>query len=136
MNKIFIDTNILISAIIFDKKELELIIRCISEGDTIYISEHILEEATRVFMKKFPEYLEMFEKFIKASQMEVIKKKIYEKKIKTFENLRDRYDAHVIACAKATKCKFIITGDKDLLDYRYTAIKIVDSDEYLKQIKQ
>ena len=54
MNKIFIDTNILISAIVFDKKELELIIRCASEGDKIYISEHILEEATRVFMKKIP----------------------------------------------------------------------------------
>jgi len=33
MNKIFIDTNILISAIVFDKKELELLIQCTSEGD-------------------------------------------------------------------------------------------------------
>jgi putative PIN family toxin of toxin-antitoxin system len=136
MNRIFIDTNIIISAIVFDKKELELIIRCISEGDKIYISEHIMQEATRVFMKKFPEYLHMFEKFIKTSEMEVIKRKIYEKEIKTFESLRDKYDAHVIACAKATKCKYIITGDKDLLNYKYKLIKIMKSDEYLKQIKK
>jgi len=134
MNKIFIDTNILISAIVFDKKELELIIRCASEGDKLYISEHILEEATRVFMKKFPEYIEMFEKFIEISEMEIVNKKIYQNKIKKFEEIRDKYDAHIIACAEISKCKFIITGDKDLLEYKHKTIKIMKSSEYLKKL--
>jgi putative PIN family toxin of toxin-antitoxin system len=134
MNKIFIDTNILISAILFDKKELELIIRCASEGIKIYISEHILEEATRVFMKKFPEYIEIFKRFMKTSDIEVINKKIYEKRIKNFGDIRDKYDAHVIACAETTKCKIIITGDKDILNYNHKTIKIMKSNEYLKNI--
>ncbi len=136
MDKIFIDTNILISAIVFDKKELELLIQCTSEGDKIYISEHIMEEATRVFMKKFPEYIEIFEKFIEISDMEIINKKLYEKKIKKFDDIRDQYDAHVIACAEASKCKFIITGDKDILDYRHKTIKIMRSADYLTLIKK
>jgi putative PIN family toxin of toxin-antitoxin system len=136
MNKIFIDTNILISAIVFDKKELELIIQCTSEGEKIYISEHILEEATRVFMKKFPEYLEMFEKFMEISNTEIINKKIYEKKIKKFDDIRDQYDAHVIACAEASKCEFIITGDKDILDYKHETIKIMRSTDYLTQMRK
>ena len=134
MTKIFIDTNILISAIVFDKKELELLIRCASEGDKIYISEHIMEEATRVFMKKFQEYIEIFEKFIDISEIEIINKKLYEKRIKKFDDIRDKYDAHVIACAEASKCKFIITGDKDILDYRHKTIKIMRSTHYLKQM--
>ena len=136
MDKIFIDTNILISAIVFDKKELELLIQCTSKGDKIYISEHIMEEATRVFMKKFPGYIEIFEKFIEISDIEIINKKLYEKKIKKFDDIRDQYDAHVIACAEASKCKFIITGDKDILDYRHKTIKIMRSADYLTLIKK
>ena len=120
MNKIFIDTNILISAIVFDKKELELIIRSVSEGDQLVISEHVLEEATRVFMDKFPEYIEMFETF---------------KKIKKFDDIRDQYDAHVIACADASNCKFIISGDKDLLSYKHRNIKIMNTTNFLKYLK-
>ena len=136
MNKILIDTNILISAIVFDNKELELIIRSTSEGDKIYISEHILEEATRVFMKKFPEYVEIFEKFIDLSEMKIIDKKIYEKKIIKFCDLMDKYDAHIIACAEAMNCICIITGDKDLLEYKHKSIKIVRTTDYLSQIKK
>ena len=136
MNKVFIDTNILISAIVFDKNELELIIRCVSEGDKIYISEHIVEEATRVFIKKFPEYIEIFEKFIEISDIKIIKKKIYEKKIKKFDDIRDQYDAHIIASAEVSKCNFIITGDKDVLDYSHKTIKIMRSADYLIQMKK
>ncbi|MEE8424047.1 MAG: putative toxin-antitoxin system toxin component, PIN family, partial [Thermodesulfobacteriota bacterium] len=90
MKRIFIDTNILISAIVFDKKELELIIRCVSERYKICISEHILEEATRVFMKKFTEFIEMYEKFIGITKIEVIKKKSYDYNIKEHQNIRDK----------------------------------------------
>ena len=61
MSKIFLDTNVLISAIVFDKKELELIIRCVDDSDNLFISEHIFDEATRVFLKKLPEHIRKFE---------------------------------------------------------------------------
>ena len=136
MTKIFIDTNILISAIVFDRKELELIIRCISKRNKIYISEHILEEARKVFKKKFPEFLEIFEKFIKISEIEIIKKNVYEKKIKKYYDVRDKYDAYVIACAEAMNCDFIVTGDKDILSYEYSKIKIMKSAEFIKYLKK
>jgi len=136
MSKIFLDTNVLISAIVFDKKELELIIRCVDDSDDLYISEHIFEEAMRVFLKKFPEHVEFFKKFIEISNIQIIKKKIYEKSIKKFQDIRDRYDAHVIACAKAKKCDFIITGDKDILNYALPKIKIMKPSEFIKIKKQ
>jgi len=134
MYKIFLDTNILISAIVFDKKELELIIRSVSEGDQLIISEHIHEEATRVFMDKFPEYIESFEKFIEVSDIEIIKRKIYINKIKKYSDIRDKYDAHVIACADASNCKFIISGDKDLLSYKHRNIKIMNAANFIKYL--
>lgn len=135
MFKIFIDTNILISAIVFDKKELELIIRSVSEGDHLVISEHILEETTRVFMDKFPEYLEAFEKFIEVSDIEIIKRRVYMNKIKKYSDIRDKYDAHVIACADASNCKFIISGDKDILSYKHRNIKIMNATNFIKYLK-
>jgi putative PIN family toxin of toxin-antitoxin system len=132
MSKIFLDTNILISAIVFDKKELELIIRCVDDSDNLYISEHIFEEAMRVFLKKFPEHVELFKKFIEISNIKIIKKSIYKKSIKQFSNIRDKYDAHVIAAARVKKCDFIITGDKDILNFDQVKIKIMKASEFIK----
>ncbi|MFW9879408.1 MAG: putative toxin-antitoxin system toxin component, PIN family [Candidatus Thorarchaeota archaeon] len=136
MSKIFLDTNILISAIVFDKKELELIIRCVDDSDILYISEHIFEEAMRVFLKKFPEHVEFFKKFIEISNIKIIKKKVYEQSIKNFQNIRDKYDAYVIAAAKANKCNYIITGDKDILNYDLSKIKIIKPSELIEIKKQ
>ena len=132
MTRIFIDSNILISAIVFDKNELEFIIRCVSDGDEIYISEHILEESVRVFKDKFPEYLDIFKKFVETGELKIIKKNLYRNKIKEYKNLRDKYDAHVIAGAVAKNCTYIISGDKDLLSYKHKKIKIVRTVEFLK----
>lgn len=132
MTRIFIDTNILVSAIVFDKKELELIVRSIDQGDTIFVSEHIIEESDRVFKNKFHGYTEIFDKFIKTSELEVIKKKVYNNKIRNHKTIRDKYDAHVIACAEEVNCEYIISGDKDILSYKHKKIRILRSSEYLK----
>ena len=132
MVRIFIDTNILISAIVFDRKELELITSSINKKYKIYISEHILEEASRVIKKKFPENMKMFEKFIRISKIEIIIKKVYENEIKKYIDIRDKYDTHVIACASAFRCDFIISGDKDVLSYEHHDIKIMNSADFIK----
>lgn len=129
--RIFIDTNVLVSGIVFDGNELEVIIKSLESGDEIYISEHILEEATRVFMKDFPKHLDMFEKFIELADFNIVEKKEYSEAIKNFDDIRDKYDAHVVACADEKDCDFIISGDKDLLEYPKKNIEIVRAPEYL-----
>ncbi len=131
MNRLFMDTNILISGIVFDRNELEVIIKSYESGDEIYISEHILEETTRVFMKKFPKHLDMFEKFIELADIEIVEKEEYSESIQDFDDIRDRYDAHVLACAEEKNCDFIISGDKDLLEYPQESIEVGRAPEYL-----
>lgn len=132
MGRILIDTNNLISAIVFDRKELELITRSINKKYKIYISEHIIEETTRVIKRKFPENMKMFEKFIRISKIELIKKKVYANESKEYVDIKDKYDAHVIACASAFRCDFIISGDKDVLSYEHPEIKIMNSADFIK----
>lgn len=131
MSKVFIDSNILISAIVFDKNELEVILRGIKAGDEIFISEHIIEEATRVILKKFPDYFELYENFLDTAEIKIIPKSEYSDSIKDIDDIRDKYDAHVVACAKKLKCDYIVSGDKDLLSYQDPQILIITSKEYL-----
>ncbi|MFW6038340.1 MAG: putative toxin-antitoxin system toxin component, PIN family [Candidatus Saliniplasma sp.] len=132
MNRLFIDTNVLVSAIVFDKNELKQIKKGLEEDD-LFISEHILEETTRVIIKKFPTYFYLFEKFIELSNIKIIDKEIYIESINEFDDIRDKYDAHVVACAEKMDCNFIISGDKDLLQYEGTEIQVLRAPEYLEK---
>lgn len=131
MNRLFIDTNVLVSGIVFDGNELEIIVKSLEKGYEIYISEHIIEEATRVFMKDFPKHLDMFEKFIELAEIKIVEKEDYSEAIQDFDDIRDKYDAHVVACAEKKDCDFIISGDKDLLEYSQESVEVVRAPEYL-----
>ncbi len=131
MNKIFVDTNVLISAIVFDRKELEALIKSVSKGISLIISEHILEEATRVFLKKFPEHVSLLKEFIENTGFEIIEKCEYEYTIAHHLSIRDKYDAHVIACAESVHCDVILSGDKDVLSYEHETIDILNASGFL-----
>lgn len=131
MSRSFIDTNILISAIVFDRNELEVIIESLNRGDVAYISEHIIEETTRVILKKFPDHIELFENSIETSNIRIVNKEEYIDSIREIDGIRDKYDAHVIACAQRMNCDYIISGDKDLLTFSGSSFIMITSNEYL-----
>lgn len=111
----FIDSNIVISAIVFDRNELEVIESLRLKGYQLVISYHIHEEIFRVMLDKFPEYISMIDEFIRLSAIEIVPVESYIDSIDQFNFIRDRWDRHVLAAAVAAKCELIITGDKDLL---------------------
>lgn len=134
MTRIFIDSNILISGIVFDKNELEVIIQSVEHGFKLYISDHIVEECTKTFLKKFPKNISLFDSFIQTARFNVISKKSYSKEIVKYNDIRDKYDAHVVACAKSIGCQYIITGDKDLLEYSIENIEIMNSVTFIQTV--
>lgn len=131
MSRLFIDTNVLISAIVFDRNELEIIKLATNQGHELLISEHILEEANRVFEKKFPNHLELYQEFLDCAGLTVIPRNVYKDTISEITSIRDKFDAHVIACAEKTKCDLIISGDKDLLSFLDTEVKVLTARQFL-----
>jgi len=131
--RIFIDSNVLISGIVFDRNELELIIQSVEHGYQLYISDHILEECTRVFLRKFPDHVSLLDSFIQTARFKVVSRKKYQKDIERFSDIRDKYDAHVVACAKKMECQYIITGDKDILNYPIHDIEVMNSSAFIKK---
>lgn len=113
--RIFIDSNTLISALVFGGNELKCILNSLKRGHELVISEHIVEEVYRTIIEKFPEHTVLFHEFLKITNIEILPKTKYIEKIEMFDILRDKHDKHVLACAVTAHCDMIITGDKDLL---------------------
>ncbi|WP_368294378.1 PIN domain-containing protein [Dehalobacter sp. TBBPA1] len=51
--RIMIDTNVLISAILFPKSQLTIVIQSVTEAYTLVLCSHIIEELNEIFKKKF-----------------------------------------------------------------------------------
>ena len=134
--RILFDSNVLISALVFDGNELKAILNSLDEGHTLVISEHIEEEILRVMLEKFPEHSKLFHEFISMAGFEIVGREKYLDKIDDYNIVRDKHDRHVLACANLTKCKFIISGDKDLLVLKkFKDIQILNAKDFIELLK-
>lgn len=125
--RLFIDTSVLISAMVFSGNEYRMLQKALDRNVEVYISEHILDEAVRVMSEKFPEYLPEFNEFLNVADLQIIPKERYIDELSRYDDVRDKYDRHVLACAIAVKCEIIVSSDKDLLEYGTGAIKIYNA---------
>lgn len=113
--RVFIDSNIIISAMVYDRNELEIIENLRLKGHSLVISDHVHEEVFRVMLDKFPEHMALVDEFIRLSAMEMVPTGKYVDTIGQFGIVRDKNDRHILAAAVVAKSDMIITGDKDLL---------------------
>jgi|SRR3989344_3488495 len=129
--KVVLDTNVLVSAIVFGgipKKVLNLILKEKLIGVT---SVSLMAELSEVVHKKFPfsksdlEYLE--DQII--TDFEIVKPR------KVLRAARDDDDNRVLEAAVEGECEFIVTGDEDLLTLKtFRKIKIMTPGEFLKEV--
>ena len=126
--KVVLDTNVIISSILFGGKPKK-IIRLIIEGKIVPITSTSLQsELTEVLVKKFAfnsQKLKLQERLIKEN-FKVINPSI------TLDVVSDKDDNRVLEAALEGKCDFIITGDQDLLQLKnYKGIQIITPDKFL-----
>lgn len=129
--KIVIDTNILISAIGFGGKPRIILYLAIDNKIQVFTSQILLAELEEVISKKFPRL---------GYELTLIRKRIIKRFIivrpkKSLQIVRDPDDNRVLEAAVESKCSYIVTGDKDLLELKiFKKIKIVTADEFLKAL--
>ncbi|MCG6162077.1 putative toxin-antitoxin system toxin component, PIN family [Leptospira bandrabouensis] len=132
MFKVLLDTNIYISAILFNGKPKLVLQDLIDEAFVGYISNEILDEIEETLTK--PKF-KLPNDFIQFSLGEIRNSTtiIKNKPLKDYLNLRDRDDFHILETAFSANVDFIITGDKDLLTLeKIKGLKIITPDEYLR----
>jgi len=126
--RIFIDANVLISGIVFEGNEREFLKKSISREIQLISSKDVINEVTKIIEMKFPEFLGVYRELLTILDIEIIPRKKYKDKIKSYTVIRDKNDRHILASATEGKCEYIVTGDKDLLVLiEYENIKIVNA---------
>lgn len=127
--RVVLDTNILISGILFGGKPGEIINLVIDEKVSGITSSILLAELIEVLNKKFE---------FPQEEIELIKQEIEESFLianpkKPIHKLNDEDDNRVLEAAVEGKCDVIVTGDKELLELaQYRNIKIITPEEFLK----
>jgi len=132
--KIVFDTNVLISATLWDNSVChKLLIKLIEMDKEIIISFDILNEYKKVLIRDFKYNLNEINDIF-AGLSEAFK--IIEPNIKIDVVKDDIDDNKILECAISSNAEFILTYDRHLLNIKkYKSIRIVKPEEFLKLFK-
>src|SRR5574344_1993923 len=132
--RIFIDTNIVISSILFPKGKVASVFSYILDSHEVIISSYTIDECKEVFEKKFPKELTLLNSFIKSIKFELYKtpKKIDESK---YPKIRDVKDLPILVSAILSDADVLITGDKDFEEVKIDKPLIFSPNKYYEFIK-
>jgi len=110
--KVFVDTNVLISAILFPNGKTAEVFSYIIKTHDVIICSYTIHECTEVFERKFPAKTDSLTAFLSNLSFELFQTPgtIDPKK---YPYIRDAKDLPILASALLSDADVLITGDKD-----------------------
>lgn len=130
--RIMIDTNIIISAILFPNSMPSRFVEEVTSKHSIVLCSHIIDELHRVFNKKFKDKLLYLEKFLSKFSFELIYTPQDIEKEK-YPTIRDVADLPILVSAIIEDIDVIVTGDKDFFDVEIEKPEIITVKEYFER---
>jgi uncharacterized protein len=129
------DTNVIISALLFENSKPALALRYALANGEILLSLDFLEELNEVLgRERFDRYVTRVEReeFLQAFVERAVLVEITE----NVQACRDPKDDKVLELALNGEAQYIISGDKDLLVlHPFRDVQIITADELLKRIE-
>ncbi len=130
--RVFLDTNVLVSAFISRGLSAEIFRIIIKEHDLI-LADVVLTELKRILLKKIKMPLDKVNNIL--SYLRAFENFNYSNEVSSF-TLRDKDDEKVLVVALKSNSDVLVTGDKDFLDVRENlSIKVLNPKEFLELIK-
>lgn len=129
VDSVVLDSNVLLSAIVFGGKPFDVFSLVLNEFIEGVTSRYLITELIDVLGKKFS---------ISSIDLDLIEQEIKEIFVlvqpkEEIHVVRDESDNKVLEAAIEGHCNYIITGDKDLLSLSmYKGIKIITVSQFLK----
>lgn len=128
--KILVDTNILISAIVFGGRPREFLIKLREDGHFLFTSTYIREELRRIFSRKWRKRAEkLYCEYLRLGLHELPSVG------NAYGDLRDKNDVPILSDAIAYDMDIILTGDRDFLEARLEhpkAMSVAALSDYLE----
>lgn len=110
--RIMLDTNILISAFVFNSKHISGMLDVLTGEHAIVLSSYVIEELKKVVAAKFPHKADSLKKFLINLPFEHVQTPD-SIDMEQYSALRDIDDIPVLAAAIAEDVDILLTGDKD-----------------------
>jgi len=114
--RIVIDTNIIISAILFPNSLIAKIFKYVVDCEKLVLNQYIINEVEKVFIKKFPENVIDLKRFMNSISYE--NHVSYTTDYSKYPKIRDKNDLPILALAIESEADILITGDKDFDDVK------------------
>lgn len=135
MIQVVLDTNVIISGLVFFGPP-RLILKHVIEGDIkLCISEEIIDEVKGLLEEKKFKYTPEITAIIRRELISIAKLINPRKKLKIVE--KDPKDNMVLECALEGQVNYIVSGDTHLLELkRFQDITIVKPSDFIKILKR
>ena len=135
--RVFLDTNILVSGMVFAGNERKLLNAIIDGKLGLVLSADVINEANLVLIKKFPKQAVLFPLFLRLVKHERIPKSAYKSSEEQYSKLvGDKADVPILAAAATSRSDYLVTGDKGLLSLkRVEDTEIIQTWELLKKLR-
>jgi putative PIN family toxin of toxin-antitoxin system len=131
--RVFIDTNVLISAALDSEgTPFRAFVKATSEPNQGMICDQNILELRRVFQRKFPNHIAALEAFLSIAIMDLELIRIPQDEVKEESLVRDISDRPILRAAVFGKADVLLTGDKDLLEANIEKPLALTPAEFLK----
>jgi len=128
--RVMLDTNIIISILIFNSQNLKKMLVDICNNHQLVLSSYIIDELNEVIKRKFPNGQQELDNFLLKipCEIEYTPKNIPD--IKEIE-IRDKKDKPILYSAITANVDILITGDKDFSEIDIDKPEIMKVTEFL-----
>ena len=127
--RVMLDTNIIISYILFNNERMNMFFDYMLKNETWVISNIIIDELKEVFNRKFINRIDALYKFLENIEAEVVN--IESVDDNELFKIRDQKDYAVLYAAIKSKVDIFITGDEDFENVNIKSPQIMTVKDYI-----
>lgn len=129
---VFLDTNILISAVLnSNSTPAKAFIKAVSFPNRGLVCEQNIDEMRRIFNRKFPAKIQALETFLSLALLTLEVVNIPDLEYTSENSIRDVNNRAILRAAIFAKADVLVTGDKDFLESDIVNPKILTAAEFL-----
>ena len=134
MKKVMIDTNIIISAVLFPNGQAaKALMKAILPPYEPIICSYVMEELHRKFAERFPDKRAAFDEFLNLMPVSIKLVETPAQEVEEEKKIRDPKDRPILRAALNEHADLFLTGDKDFLESSVEDPRIISVAAFLNE---